>query len=241
MRLLLLIAVALPLAAHVVFADFLGRIRAEKVIHCGSTVRPGLAFPARDSTWHGLHVDLCRAVAVAIAGTQAQVDFHPYVLSPSYDAIRRGEDELFFLTASELLSEHLIGKALPGPPVFYLAHAILVPEGSPVHHISDLADINVCAEPGTGAERSLVAYFAAQHLPLHFFSFQEADEMLDAFVAGRCGAIAHEITSLAAIRLQDDEHPSRICRNRSPSFPSLPKPGLTKGRSRRWWRGPSRP
>ena len=189
------------------------KVRTENVLHCGAPIRPGLAFPARDGTWHGLEVDICRAVAVAIAGPEVRTEFHAYTLQDkSYDPLRSGEDELAFLTASEMLAAQLLPKVLPGPPVFYATSGVMVLTGSPAQHVADLAGKRVCAEPGTGPERSLVAWFAAHHLDLHFFMFQESDEMLDAFYARRCEAVAHETTSLAAIRLQagEDGHEARI-------------------------------
>jgi general L-amino acid transport system substrate-binding protein len=207
----LLCPLALPLVAFA--GPRLDRIRAEGVVHCGAAIRPGLAFPAQDGTWHGLEVDVCHAAAVAALGPQAKTEFHAYTLQDSsYDPVRHGEDDLSFLTASEMLAAQLLQAILPGPPVYYSSSGILVLDGSPARHVADLAGKRICAEPGTGPERSLTAWFAAHHLPLHFFMFQESDEMLDAFYAGRCEAVAHDMVNLAAIRLQasEDGHEARL-------------------------------
>jgi general L-amino acid transport system substrate-binding protein len=205
---LLILLVALSGAAQ---AGTLDRVRAEGVLHCGSAIRPGLAFPDASGVWHGLNVDICRAVAAAALGPKGRVVFSAYIASRTFDRARTGQDEVSFLTASEMLAENLVGHVLPGPPVFYLATGALVPETSPAQHLVDLAPDNICAEPGTGPERTLTAWFAARHLPLHYFMFQESDEMLDAYLAGRCGAIVQEMPSLAGYRLNAEEaHPSRI-------------------------------
>ena len=223
-RLLLALACcALPLAARA--GAVLDRVRAEGVVHCGATIRPGLAFPARDGTWHGLEVDVCRAVAVAVLGQRARVEFHAYTQQDSsYDPVRRGGDDLAFLTASEILSAKLLSNVLPGPPVFYATSAVMVLNQSPAHDVADLEDKLVCAEPGTGPERSLIAWFKARHLRLHFFMFQEPDEMLDAFYGGRCDAIANEATSLAAIGLQADAdgHEARLLPEPLAAVPVMP-------------------
>ena len=202
---------AMPLAAQA--GPLLDRIRAEGVLHCGASIRPGLAFPGPDQVWRGLEVDICRAAAIAVLGAQARFDFHGYTLQPSsYDPVRRSEDELSFLTASEMLYAGLLADVLPGPAVYYATSGVLVKQGSPARHLADLAGVTICAEPGTGPERSLVAYFSAHGLALSFSMFQESDEMLDAFYGGRCDAIVHDTTSLAAIRLQagHDGHDARI-------------------------------
>ena len=213
MRLTLAALACLLCATAAQAGPLLDRVRQTGVLHCGASIRPGLAFPARDQSWHGLEVDLCQAVAIAIAGPAAKTEFRAYTLQDStYDPVRRGDVELSFLTASEMLAAKVLPATLPGPAVFYAASGAMVMAGSPAQHVADLANQPVCAEPGTGPERSLIAWFAARKLPLHFFMFQESDEMLDAFYAGRCAAIVHDVTSLAAIRLQSgaDEHEARL-------------------------------
>ena len=191
----------------------LDRVRSQGVVRCGAVVRPGLAFPAHDGSWHGLEVDICRAVAVAALGPQAQFEFHGYTLQDtSFDPLRRGSDELAFLTVSDMLQASLLPVVVPGPPVFYATSSALVLDGSPAHHLADLAGKRICAEPGTGPERSLLAWFKARDIAMHFFMFQESDEMLDAFYGGRCEAIAHDTVNLAAIGLQaaEDGRPARL-------------------------------
>jgi general L-amino acid transport system substrate-binding protein len=225
MRFWLALAVLLLLGARTMpaSAGTLDRIRAEGILHCGGTVRPGLAFPEPDGKLVGLEVDLCRAVATAVLGPAARIEFHPYLLPASYDPLRQGQDELAFLTESELIDADLTGTVLPGPPVFFESDAVLVPEDSPVRRVADLAGLNVCSEPGTGAERSIAPWFAVRHLALSYFPFQESDEELDAYYAGHCSAMVNEITSIAAIRLEGagDGHPSRLLPDSLAAYPIM--------------------
>ena len=212
MRLLtLLLCLALPAAASA--GSALDRVRQRGVLRCGGAIRPGLAFLDPGGAWHGLEIDLCRAAAVAALGKHARFEFHDYTLQlSSYDGVRSGTDDLSFLTASEMLYAGVLADVLPGPPVFFVTPEVMVPAGSPAQHLADLRDKRICAEPGTGPERSLNAWYQARGIPIRFFMFQESDEMLDAFYAGRCEAIAQEATSLDAIRLQAaaDGHDARI-------------------------------
>ncbi len=199
------------LLAGVAQAGTLDRVRAEGVLHCGSAIRPGLAYPDTEGNWHGLNVDICRAIAAAAIGPKARVVFSAYIPSRSFDRARSGQDEVSFLTTSEMLGEDLVGHVLPGPPVFTIPTGALVAEKSSIQHLADLGPETICAEPGTGPERVMHAWFAAHHVPLHYFMFQESDEMLDAYTAGRCGAIVQEMTSLAGYRLNaEEDRPSRI-------------------------------
>jgi general L-amino acid transport system substrate-binding protein len=234
MRVWLALIVLLLLGAQTVpaSAGVLDRIRAAGVLHCGGTIRPGLAFPGPDGKLAGLEVDLCRAVAAAGVGPGARIPFNPHLLDPSYDPIRHGTDELSFLTESEIVAAGLTGAVLPGPPVFFESVAVLVPAESPARHVGDLAGLNICSEPGTGAERSIAPWFAARHLALSYFPFQESDEELDAFYAGRCSAMVNELTNVAAIRVEaeTDGHPSRILPEPLAAYPVLAVTGLDDAR-----------
>ncbi len=225
--LLLLGAQTLPASAGIQ-----DRVKTDGILHCGGTLRPGLAFPGPDGRMAGLEVDLCRAVATALLGPSARIAFHPYLLDPSYDAIRQGTDELSFLTESEIVAAGLTGAVLPGPPVFFESVGVLVPEDSQAKHVGDLAGNTICSEPGTGAERSLAPWFAARHLALSYFPFQESDEELDAFYAGRCSAMANELTNIAAIRVEAgaDGHPSRILPDLLAAYPIMAVTGLGDAR-----------
>ncbi len=64
------------------------------------------------------------------------------------------------------------------------------------------------------------AWFAAHHLPLHYFMFQESDEMVDAYTAGRCDAIVQEMPSLAGFRLNVEE--DRASRMLPEAFSAVP-------------------
>ena len=191
----------------------LDRVRTAGVVRCGAVIRPGLAFPAPDGTWHGLEADICRAIAVAVLGPDGRYEVHAYApVTRSFDAVRAGEDDVSFLTTSEILGEHALSSVLPGPAVFYSTSAVMVPAASPARHLADLAGMTVCAEPGTGPERTLIAWSDKHRAGLHVFMFQESDEMLDAFYSGRCDAIAHDAVNLAAIGLQAaaDGHRARL-------------------------------
>ena len=83
MRVWLALTVLLLIGAQTMpaSAGTIDRIRAEGILHCGGTVRPGLAFPGPDGKLAGLEVDLCRAVATAVLGPASKIDFHPYLLA----------------------------------------------------------------------------------------------------------------------------------------------------------------
>ncbi len=222
-------ALALLLLATATQAATLDRIRDAGVLRCGGVPRAGLAAPSPDGM-AGLEVDLCRALAAAVLGDPTRIEFHPYVLNQDFDRLRRGEDAVAFLTGSELLGNGLLDAVVPGPAVFHQTNGVMVPAGNPAQHLADLAGTMVCAEPGTGPERTLLAWFRSRGLPLRFSAWQEKEEMLDAFDVGRCPAVALDTTALAAERASDPDHPIRILPEPLSASPVLAVTGLDDAR-----------
>lgn len=205
-------------------AGVVERVKSEGAVHCGGAARPGLAepdFSARSGTWHGLDVEICRAIAVAVPGPAGRFEFHGYETSRDYDAVRGGADEVFFLTASEIAGQNLAGKIIPGPAVYYETHAVMVREESAARRLEDLKGARICFVIGGGAQRSLESFFEARRLPFIRAGFSEEDEMRDAYIAGRCDAVADEVTALAKLRLKEGAKASRILPRPLAVFPVM--------------------
>lgn len=223
-----LLGVAAARPAH---AGTLEQVRAAGVLRCGSAIRPGLAFPAPDHSWHGLNVDLCRAIAAAVIGPGARVEFNGYALAKDYARIRHGADDVAFLTTTELFANQLIGAVLPGPVVFHEATSVMVPDTSTVRHVADLGTTMVCTEPGTPAERNLRSYAAAHGWTVNLSEWMELEEMMDAYAVGRCPAVVGEATGLAALRLPEaGGQASRILPEPLAVTPVMAATGVADGR-----------
>ncbi len=228
----MLVLVLLAASAGAGRAATIDRVRDVGVLHCGGAPRPGLAAPADDGNMAGLEVDLCRAIAAAVLGDGAKIEFHPYALNQDFARLRRGDDAVAFLTGSELLANSLLDAVVPGPAVFHQTNGVMVPSGSKAEHLADLAGTMVCAEPGTGPERTLLTYFRSRSVTISFSGWQEEEEMLDAFAAGRCPAVALEMTALAAQRAGGEArgHPIRILPEPLSASPVLAVSGLDDAR-----------
>lgn len=177
------------------------RVKARGVVRCGSAERPGLASVGDQGRWVGLNVEVCRGIAAAVLGSADRIEYHEYETPKQFDAVRNQEDDVYFLTGSEIDAHKLAGKVVPGPTVFVETQAIMVSSNSPVHNVSDLAGDTICFMIGSFTERSINAYFDALHKNWLRMPYSEDGEMNDAYNVQRCRAIAGELTTLSATRL----------------------------------------
>ncbi|MGD0886885.1 MAG: transporter substrate-binding domain-containing protein [Thermodesulfovibrionales bacterium] len=177
------------------------RVKARGVVRCGSAERPGLASADDHGRWTGLNVDVCRGIAAAVLRSADRIEYHQYETPKQFDAVRKQEDDVYFLTGSEINEQKLAGKVVPGPTVFVESHAVMVPSNSSARSVGDLAGNTICFMIGSSTERSINAYFDALHKNWLRMPYSEDGEMNDAYSVQHCHAIAGEITTLAATRL----------------------------------------
>ena len=179
----------------------LERVKARGMVRCGSVERPGLAQPGAQG-WSGLEVDVCRAIAVATLGSADRFDYRAYEAPRSFDALRAGQDDVSFLSGSEVSEHKLAGHVLPVATVFIESHAVMVPAKAREQHVSDLTGSRICAMIGSSSERSLENYFENLQKPWFRQPFSEDGEMQDAYKVQLCRGLAGELTSLAKIALE---------------------------------------
>ncbi len=203
------------------------RVKALGAVRCGSVERPGLAQAAGNGKWRGLEVDVCRAVAAAVLGSPERIAYRRYETPREFDAVRERQDDLFFLSGSEIREQKLGGLLVPGPTVFVESHAVMVPPASPAKHVGDLTGDGICFVRSGAAVRSLSAHFDRTKTPWLRRPFGEKGEMLDAYASGSCRAVAGEVTALASYRLGRAESGlnGRILPERTSSFPLIAATG----------------
>jgi general L-amino acid transport system substrate-binding protein len=204
----------------------LDKVRQSGVIRCGGEPRPGMVA-LRPGVATGLFLDVCRAIGTAVFGPEGRFEFHQYDAAPAYDGVRDGSDDVFFLSASEVVAERLAGIVVPGPAVFFQTTAVMVAQSSPVQHLRDLAGEPICFLQGSNAHRHLEAWFAAHHLEFVRMGYQEEVELYDAYNVQVCHALASEVTELAEVRLDGGVNnlQSRILPEPLAAFPIMAATG----------------
>jgi general L-amino acid transport system substrate-binding protein len=234
MRFLLVLLTLLGVCCSIPIAQagsVMERVKARGVVRCGSVERPGLSNVDNHGHWVGLNVDICRAIATAVLKSPERIEYHEYESSKDFDAVRHQQDDVYFLTGSEINEQNLADKLIPGPTVFMESHGVLVPSDSAAHHVTDLAKKTICFYIGSTSERSLDAYFDTLHLDWFHQAFSEVGEMTDAYDVRRCPAMVGEMTTLATMRLSSGRKrfSSRILPEPLTVFPVIAATGTQDG------------
>ncbi len=231
MRLLPLLMLAVGLWSWMVPASaesVLERVKERGVLYCGGVARPGLAEQSVGAGWHGLEIDIGRAIAAAVLSSPDKVEFHAYATDGDF-AEGAASDDLLFLTGSEISDHHLAGLIVPGPAVFVESQGVMVPGDSDIRQLNDLKNRSICFYIGSPSENELNAYAQSAGLNVFRRPFSEVGEMVDAYAARNCDAIAGEVTDLAAIREEEEVRrlASRILPETLSDFPVLVATGTS--------------
>ncbi|HEY4252210.1 MAG TPA: amino acid ABC transporter substrate-binding protein [Roseomonas sp.] len=187
--------------AAVVPADTIAAIRARGVLTCGiSPNTPGFSVPDSRGEWHGMNVDICRAVAAALLGDASKVRFVPNTTQQRFTILQSGEIDLLVRgTTWTLGREAALGLQFAGVN-FYDGQGFLVRTSSGVTSARQLDGATICVQPGTTTELNLADYFRTNHIRFTPVVIESPAELLNAFRAGRCDAYTNDASALAAFR-----------------------------------------
>ena len=175
---------------------------------CGvNTSVYGFSAPDDKGQWHGLDVDMCRAVAAAVLGDATRVRFVPLSAQARFTALQSGEVDLLARNTTWTLTRDTSNGLNFAPVTYYDGQGFMVPAKLGVQSARDLSGASVCVQTGTTSELNLADYFRANRMELKPVTIEKYEEVTAAYLAGRCDAITSDTSQLAAIRANEAPNP----------------------------------
>jgi general L-amino acid transport system substrate-binding protein len=213
LRIAAIIAVAgaaLGLAAKPVLAGAtFDAVKARGEVICG--VHTGLfGFSAADDkgVWRGIDVDICRWTAAALLGNAEKVKFVPLSAQARFTALQSGEIDILARNTTWTLTRDT-ANGLNFPAVnYYDGQGFMVAKKLGVKSAKDLSGATICVQTGTTTELNLADYFRSNKMELKPVTIEKQEEVVAAFLSGRCDAITSDSSQLAAIRANDTPNPA---------------------------------
>ena len=190
----------------------LGSIRSRGKLICGVEGKlPGFSYVLPSGQYAGLDVDVCKAVAAAVLGDPAKVEYRDLNSSERFAALASGEVDLLSRNTTMTLSRDAAGgNGLSfAPTTFYDGQGVLVPVASGIKDLQGLSGKPICVESGTTTELNLADRMREQNIPYTPLKFQTSDQTFAAYLGGRCVAVTSDRSQLAGKRTsfpKPDEH-----------------------------------
>ena len=199
----LALCAAVSLAAASATAATLDDVKAKGHVQCGvSQGLIGFSQPDDANRWTGLDVDFCRAVAAAIFNDPEAVRFTPLTAKDRFTALQSGEvDVLSRNTTWTMGRDTALGLKFAGV-TYYDGQGFMVKKDLGVSSASELGGASVCTQTGTTTELNLADYFRANNMEYEVVAFENNDEVIAAYEAGRCDVFTTDASGLYATRLR---------------------------------------
>ncbi len=170
-------------------------------LKCGvSAGLPGFSSPDSAGKWTGLDVDFCRALAVAIFNDDKKIQYISLNAQQRFTALQSGEIDVLSRNTTNTLSRDTSTGLNFTAPIYYDGQGFMVTKASGIKNALGLNGASVCTQQGTTTELNLSDYFRSKKMKLKPVVFENNDEVLQAFVKGRCDAYTTDASGLAAER-----------------------------------------
>lgn len=206
------IVLALPLAqAAEAQSSRLDVVKARGILRCG--VNPnfvGFALPDSAGQWRGFDVDMCRAVAAASLGDAAKTQFIPLNAKDRFTALQTGDIDMLARNASWTLARNTKLGINFVAINFYDGQAFMVKAASNIRSVNDLNGASICVIAGTDTEKNLADFFAGRKMKFSTVAYENADNVTEAYLAGRCDAFLNDSTQLAALRTRTPDPKAHV-------------------------------
>ena len=207
-RTLGLLALTTLIAQQAHAASTLDTVRKRGTLMCGvSTGVAGFSAPDTKGVWHGLDVDVCRAVAAAVLKDPAKVRYVPLNAQQRFVALQNGQVDVLSRNTSWTLSRDASLGFHFTTVTYHDGQGFLVATKYKVKRATDLKGAQVCVQSGTTTERNL-ADFSRQHKlnikPVVFSSYEAA---FKALFSGRCQAYTGDASGLASVKEREAPKP----------------------------------
>ena len=188
--------------AGVAFAQStLSAVKSKGYVQCGvNTGLAGFSQPDSKGVWHGLDVDVCRAVAAAVFGDASKVHYTPLTAQQRFTALQSGEIDLLSRNTTWTYTRDTnLGLTFAGVD-YYDGQGFMVPKKLGVKSAKELNGATICVQPGTTTELNLADYFRANNMKFKPVVIEKLEEVLGAFFSGRCDVYTTDVSGLVSTR-----------------------------------------
>lgn len=176
-------------------------VKARGNLICGVNAQvPGFGFVDSSGNFSGFDVDYCRALASAIFGDPAKVEFRPVTAAERFTALQSGEiDILSRNTTWSLVRDTELGGNFVHT-TFYDGQGMMVPTDSGITTLEDLEGGTICVQTGTTTELNLADVMASLGVSYTPAVFEDADSTFQAYSEGRCDGVTTDKSGLVSRR-----------------------------------------
>ncbi|HVI16025.1 MAG TPA: amino acid ABC transporter substrate-binding protein [Pseudolabrys sp.] len=182
-------------------AGTLDDVRSRDKLICGvSEGLPGFSEKNGSGVWRGFDVDFCKAVAAAVLGDTAKVEYVPLTADVRFNALTDRRIDLLSRNSTWTMSRELeLGIEFVGISYFD-GQGFLVPTLLGATSALQLDGAKICVGSGTTSEQNAAEFFQSKKLKVSFLRFTEGSDARAAYASEKCDVFTADRSALAAAR-----------------------------------------
>jgi general L-amino acid transport system substrate-binding protein len=176
-------------------------IKARGTLVCGVNAQvPGFGFVDPSGSYSGFDVDYCKAIAAAVLGDPAKVEYRPLTAEQRFAALQSGEIDVLIRNTTWTLIRDTDNGGNFAVPTFYDGQGLMVPKDGGFTQLEDLSGGTVCVQKGTTTELNLADAMKARNVAYTPAVFDDPNATFTAYAEGRCDAVTSDKSQLIARR-----------------------------------------
>jgi general L-amino acid transport system substrate-binding protein len=189
------------MAAGAASAGTMDDVKARGKLNCGVTTGlVGFAAPDANGVWEGFDVSVCRAVAAAVLGDPAAVEFVTTTGQTRFTALASGEVDMLARNTTWTFSRDVDLKFEFVGVNYYDGQGFMVPKSLGVSSAKELDGATVCIQTGTTTELNLADFFRSNNISYEPVPIETNAEAQQQYLAGACDVYTTDASGLAATR-----------------------------------------
>lgn len=192
----------LPTAANAANGDTLKTVMDRGSLLCtghnGSF--PPFVQVTDDNKWSGYDIDYCRALAVALFGSEENLKIVPVSWAQRFPSLQSGDVDIIIKATGWTMGRDTELGIQFSRPYFVGATNVMMPKELGSTAPETLEGGSLCANAGTSTERLAANFFKSRGIEVEMITFEKSEETREAYFAGRCDSIVGWGPNLAVTR-----------------------------------------
>jgi general L-amino acid transport system substrate-binding protein len=184
-------------------AATLDDVKARGTLLCGVNAGLlGFAAKTAEGQWAGFDADFCKAVAAAVLGDGAKVEFVPLSAAERFDKLKSGAvDVLARNTTWTMEREAKLGIRFAGIS-YHDGQGFIVKKLLGVTSALNLTGAAICFLSGTTTQANVEDFFREKEMTFTPVTFGTLDELVKSFDDSKCDTYTADSSQLHAVRLR---------------------------------------
>lgn len=153
-----------------------------------------------DNKWSGYDIDYCRALSVAVLGSDDKLKVVPISWAQRFPSLQSGDIDIIIKATGWTMGRDTELGIQFSVPYFVGATNVMMPKELGGNEPEVLDGGSLCANAGTSTERLAANFFKSRNIEVEMITFEKSEETREAYFAGRCDSIVGWGPNLAVTR-----------------------------------------